>query len=71
MKETMNDPRLREILVTKVSLQGDSLELALLSAQQSSAIKDISVITRSDIMEMFERVRKEAKRRGEPPPVFD
>jgi hypothetical protein len=71
MKETMNDPRLREILVTKVLLEGDSLELALLPAQQSSAIKNISVITRSDIMEMFERVRKEAKRRGEPPPVFD
>jgi hypothetical protein len=67
----MNGPGVREILVTKASLEGDSLELELLPAHQSSAIKNISVITRSDLIEMFERVRKEAKRRGEPPPKFD
>lgn len=69
MKGAMNDPGVREILVTKASLEGSSLEL--LPAHQSDAIKNISVITRSDLIEMFERVRKEAKRRGEPPPKFD
>jgi hypothetical protein len=67
----MKDPGVGEILVTKASLQGSSLELDLLPAQQSNAIKSISVTTRSELMETFERVRKEAKRRGEPPPVFD
>ena len=71
MKQAMNDPGERGILVTNVSLEGDSLELELLPARQSSAIKNISVVTRSDLIEMFERVRKEAKRRVEPPPVFD
>lgn len=61
----------REILVTRASLEGDSPELELLPAQHSNAIKNISVVTRSDLIEMFERVRKEAKWRGEPPPVFD
>jgi hypothetical protein len=71
MQDAMKDPGVGEILVTKASLQGSSLELDLLPAQQSNAIKSISVTTRSELMETFERVRKEAKRRGEPPPVFD
>jgi hypothetical protein len=71
IKEATNDPEMGESLVTKVSLQGNSTEVGLLPARQSEAIKNISVITRSDILEMFERARKEAKRRGEPPPKFD
>lgn len=67
----MEDPGVGEFLVTKVSLEGTSLEMKLLPAQQSNAIDKITVTTRSDLMEMFERARKEAKRRGEPPPVFD
>lgn len=65
----MSDPGVRKILVTKVSLEGNSLEL--LPARRSDAIKKISVITRSDLVKMFERARKGAKRKGEPPPKFD
>jgi hypothetical protein len=71
MKGAISDHGVREILVTKASLEGDSRELELLPAHQSSAIKNISVITRRDLIEMFERVRKEAKRRRVPPPKFD
>lgn len=69
--DAMKGPGVGEFLVTKVSLEGTSLEMKLLPAQQSNAIEKIMVTTRSDLKEMFERARKEAKRRGEPPPVFD
>lgn len=71
MKDAMKDPGMREVLVTRASLEGGSLELQRLPAQRSNAIKDISVITRGDLMEMIERARKEAKRRGESPLEFD
>jgi hypothetical protein len=71
MKDAMKDPGTREILVTKASLEGSSLELKRLPAVQSDAIKTISVTTRSDILEMMERAREDAQRRGEPPPKFD
>ncbi len=70
MKEAMSEAGVREILVTRASLEGNSLELELLPAHQSDAIKNISVTTRSDLIKMFERARKEAKRRGESPPEF-
>ena len=69
--DAMKGPRVGEFLVTKVSLEGTSLEMKLLPAQQSNAIGKITVTTRSDLKERFERAIKEAKRRGEPPPVFD
>jgi hypothetical protein len=71
MKDAMKDPGTREILVTKASLEVSSLELERLPAVQSNAIKTISVTTASDILEMMERAREDAKRRGEPPPKFD
>jgi hypothetical protein len=70
MKDAMKDPGTREILVTKASLEGSSLELERLPAVQSDAIKTISVTTGSDILEMMERAREDAQRRGEPPPKF-
>jgi hypothetical protein len=70
-KDAMKDPGTREILVTKASLEGSSLELKRLPAVQSDAIKTISVTTGSDILERMERAREDARRRGEPPPKFD
>ncbi len=71
MRDAMKSPKTREILVTKASLEGTSPEMERLPAEQSGAIERISVVTRSELLEMIDRVTREAKRRGEPPPSFN
>ena len=71
MRDAMKSPGVRKIAVNKASLGGTSLELERLPAERSDAIARISVLTRSDLAEMIERVTREAKRRGEPPPRFN
>ncbi len=71
MREAIEDPATREVRISKVSLEGDSVELERLPAEPSDAIENISVMTQGELMEMIEGVRKEAERRGDPPPEFD
>lgn len=71
MRDAIGEPRTREILVTRVSLEGSSAELERLPAGRSDAVGNVSVTTEGDLMEHIERLEREAERRGDPPPDFD